>query len=209
MTIDNSDETARVSAGDAVDPPVAELSSVRATALQEDVDLSALDAPPVLDVLEASTKHDSVAPMSRKLAPPPKPRRDSGSTSGPPTGPPSVRPPSDAGIDSALASSALKAPIAPTISYSAEHAGKDDASADGASTDGASTDADRTSDIPVLPPVPGSTPPLSSPPPIPRRRSNPGLAVQGTDDAAAPQTARSPSRLRSKTSVSRRTAKPR
>jgi SAM-dependent methyltransferase len=190
MTIDNSDEAARVSASDAVETPVARdhgrtedaTSSVRATEVQEDVDLSGLDSPPVVDIPEASTTHDSVAPMSRKLAPPPKPRRESGPTSGPPS-----RPPSDAGLDSALASSALKAPIAPTISYS----GTTDASADDTGPHDATTD--RTSDIPVLPPVPGSSPPLSSPPPIPRRRSNPGIAAANSDDAAAPATARSPS----------------
>ncbi|HEY4106396.1 MAG TPA: methyltransferase domain-containing protein [Polyangiaceae bacterium] len=184
MTIDNSDETARASASEAAEATTAELSSVRATAAAEEVDLSGLDASaasPVLDVAkvgeasEVVTTHDSVSP-SRKLAPPPKPRRDSGPT----TGPSSVKPPSDASIDSALASSALKAPIAPTISYSA---------------DGASSAADKlaesASDVPVLPPVPGSAP-LSSPPPI-RRRSNPGIAIAETDEGASPSTARSPS----------------
>jgi SAM-dependent methyltransferase len=197
MTIENSDDTARVSASDPAEPVAAELSSVRATAAAEDVDLSGLDAepapapdvPPTLDVLptieipEASTTHDSVAPGSRKLAPPPKPRRDSGPTSGPP----SVRPPGDAGLDSALASSALKAPIAPTISYSA------DGTSDEASPSAEVAETEVKSETPALPPVPGSVPPLSSPPPIPRRRSNPGLSAVDLEDAAAPMTARSPS----------------
>ncbi|HEX3775517.1 MAG TPA: methyltransferase domain-containing protein [Polyangiaceae bacterium] len=184
MTIDNSDETARASASEAAEAPAAELSSVRATADAEDVDLSVLDAPHAQHVLEVSKAsgasevvmtHDSVSP-SRKLAPPPKPRRDSGPTSGPP----SVKPPADASIDSAFASSALKAPIAPTISYSAEGA-----------SNAVEELADSASDVPALPPVPGSAP-LSSPPPI-RRRSNPGIAIADAADGASPSTARSPS----------------
>ena len=187
MTIDNSDDTARISASDPVEPPAAELSSVRATAVQEDVDLSSLAAATTIEASDATATHDSVAPTSRKLAPPPKPRRDSGPTSGPP----SVRPASDSGIDSALASSALKAPIAPTISYATDGTASVDASATETST--LSVANGEVSEVPVLPPVPGSVPPLSSPPPIPRRRSNPSFAATESDDAAAPATARSPS----------------
>jgi SAM-dependent methyltransferase len=187
MTIDNSDETARVSASDPVEAPAAELSSVRATALQEDVDLSSLAVDTALDIAEVAPPHDSVAPTSRKLAPPPKPKRDSGSASRPP----SVRPPGDSGLDSALASSALKAPIAPTISYSAEGASDDAQDAD---TTSVSSSSHEANDIPVLPPVPTSgAAALSAPPPIPRRRSNPSFAASESDDAVAPATTRSPS----------------
>jgi hypothetical protein len=184
MTIENSDDTVRSSAIDSADVAVAEEpSSVRASAAAEDVDLSALSAEPVLEPSEAVPAHDSIAPTSRKLAPPPKPRRDSGHASRPPSG----RPPSDAGLDSALASSALKAPIAPTISYSADDAQRDAA----ATTESASVEG--ASDVPALPPVPGSgsAPPLSAPPPIPRRRSNPSFAAAESDEA--PATPRSPS----------------
>jgi SAM-dependent methyltransferase len=187
MTIDNSDESARISASDPVEAPVAELSSVRATALQEDVDLSSLAVATAVDTSEIAVTHDSVAPTSRKLAPPPKPKRDSGSASRPP----SVRPLGDSGLDSALASAALKAPIAPTISYSGELASDGAHEADTASSSSSSSEA---SEIPVLPPVPTSgAPPLSAPPPIPRRRSNPSFAASESDDAGAPATTRSPS----------------
>jgi SAM-dependent methyltransferase len=187
MTIDNSDDTARMSAKNPVEPlgsaeqslALETASSVRvATEVQEDVDLSELEAPSAAPDL--APRHDSVTPTSRKLAPPPKPRREPGSTSNPP----SMRPPGDAGLESAFAANALKAPIAPTISYAAsETSPKNEVKAESVSP--ASAEA-----VPMLTPVPGVAP-LSSPPPIPRRRSNPQLAE--AEDTSAPSTSRSPS----------------
>lgn len=192
MTIDNSDETVRASAGETAELNAPELSSTRAS-VSEDVDLSGLESPPPPpaqpasppDTLpEVTTAHDSISP-SRKLAPPPKPRRDSGPTSGPP----SVKPPADAALESALSSSALKAPLAPTISYSAE----------GGAVETLSQPSESgPQELPSLPSLPtlqtaSGVAPLSSPPPIPRRRSNPGFSAVEPSDVSAPATTRSPS----------------
>ena len=78
---------------------------------------AAVDAPSDADDVEvlaqapadepAAPRHDSVSPTSRKLAPPPKPKRDSSQ--------PGSMPPS--GGDGALNVGSLKAPSAPSISF--------------------------------------------------------------------------------------------
>jgi len=189
MTIDNSDDTARMSAKNPVEPlgsaehglgMETASSSVRATTeVQEDVDLSELEAS--VPAPDLAPRHDSVTPTSRKLAPPPKPRREPGSTSNPP----SMRPPGDGGLESAFAANALKAPIAPTISYAAgETSPKNEIKAESVNP------ASGAEAAPIVTPVPGAAP-LSSPPPIPRRRSNPALGE--ADDTGAPSATRSPS----------------
>lgn len=127
-------------------------------------------AAPVLEVPSGEAS-DSTPPVSRKLAPPPKPKRDSAGASRPP----SHRPPGDA--SDPLASSALKAPLAPSISY----AGFPALSA---------PVGESTSDA-VLPSAPASVPPVGAPPPITRRGSSPAIGEETEPIAAS--SARAPS----------------
>ncbi len=95
---------------------------------------------------------DSSPPLSRKLAPPPKPRRDSGVASRPPPAGPSGE------LSDPLASSgALKAPLTPSISYS----GLADVTPAGSS---------GVADPPSSP-LPALVP--TSAPPMPPRRASP------------------------------------
>ncbi|MEI9941260.1 MAG: methyltransferase domain-containing protein [Pseudomonadota bacterium] len=175
MTIENSEDIAHVGVTDPVDPPALERSSGPAESAPEG---SVRPDPPnsVIEIAPPTGTHDSTPPLSRKLAPPPKPKRDSGAASAPPTAPPSGRPPGEA-PDLVASANALKAPIAPTISFSA--------------------DGEPTLDDPALPvpdPLPAATAPavapLSQPPPL-RRRSNPSIPDGG--DANASLSRRTPS----------------
>src|SRR3954463_469098 len=139
MTIENSEETSRVGASDPAEPQAPEASS------------GATDSVPnPASASEATSAHDSTPSMSRKLAPPPKPKRDSGAASAPPSG----RPPE--GPDLLASSSALKAPIAPTISFSGQ----------GVPTLESSARADATASMAE---APTAVAPLSQPPPMRRR----------------------------------------
>ena len=157
MTIENSEDTAHVGVTGPVEPSALEHPSGLAESSPEGTP-TADPASGVIESGQAVGTHDSSPPVSRKLAPPPKPKRDSGAASAPPSG----RPPGE-GPDLLASASALKAPIAPTISFSA--------------------DGEPTLDSPPLPAVealpevaPTAAAPLSQPPPIPRRRSNPSIA---------------------------------
>src|SRR6478609_420693 len=149
MTIENSEETAHLGVPDAAEKPAPEPSSGATDSAQEG---AARVEPPsgVIESVPPVSAHDSSPPFARKLAPPPKPKRDSGAASVPP----SVRP--GEGPDLAASASALKAPIAPTISFA-----------------GAAPTSNE-------PPVDAA--PLSQPPPMRRRPSpsfpevSPGIA---------------------------------
>jgi len=157
MTIENSEDTAHVGVAGPVEPSALEHPSGLAESAPDGTP-PADPASGVIESAQAAGTHDSSPPMSRKLAPPPKPKRDSGAASAPPSG----RPPGE-GPDLLSSASALKAPLAPTISFSA--------------------DGEPTLVGPALPAVealpeiaPTGAAPLSQPPPIPRRRSNPSIA---------------------------------
>jgi SAM-dependent methyltransferase len=169
MTIENSEDTAQVGVTDPAEQPGAERASALASSPSDadipiDVDPPvlgpALPDPPVIDAPSSDGASDSVPPMSRKLAPPPKPRRDSGAASRPPAAGP------EGDVPDQLTASALKAPIAPNISYSTP----------AAVTPPASDAVEGVLAVPT--PLPGS-----APPPIPRRKSNPVLAETELDSA--------------------------
>ena len=160
MTIENSEDTAQVGVIDPAEKSELERPSDLAESADATVRIEAV-ASAAIDTTRVATTHDSGPPMSRKLAPPPKPKRDSNMASKPPSAPP-LR--GDA-PDLLASSSALKAPIAPTISYSA---------------DGTPT-LDSAGVAPEVAVASGATAPLSQPPPIPKRRSNPGFATDGGD----------------------------
>src|SRR6478609_1349057 len=110
MTIENSEEAAPSGVTDPAEKPVLEPSSGSTDSVQESA--ARVDPPSgVIETAPATGSHDSSPPFSRKLAPPPKPKRDSGAASAPP----SARP--GEGPDLVASASALKAPIAPTISF--------------------------------------------------------------------------------------------
>jgi SAM-dependent methyltransferase len=176
MTIENSEETAQIGVADAAQRPASDGSPVSTSAESRGDGAEAAVAPsvppaPTLDGAQVLTAHASVPPMSRKLAPPPKPKRDSGMASSPPP----ARAPGE-GPDLLASSSALKAPIAPTISYSGPSVEAGDAEP--------KARAPEAPEPPSMPPsgvsAPLSQPPLSQPPPIPRRRSNPALSADDT-----------------------------
>ena len=165
MTIENSEDAAHVGVTDPADQPGPERASALAGSPSDpdipiDVDPPVLRAdllePPVIEPPTSDGASDSMPPMSRKLAPPPKPRRDSGAASRPPLAGPSG--------EEQLLASALKAPIAPSISYSAP----------AAVTPPVVDAAETVLEVPTT--TPGSVPPLGAPPPIPRRKSNPAIA---------------------------------
>ena len=176
MTIENSEETAQIGVADAAQQPASDGSPVSSSAESRGDGAEAAVAPSVppastLDGAQVLTAHDSVPPMSRKLAPPPKPKRDSGMASSPPA----ARTPGD-GPDLLASSSALKAPIAPTISYSGPSVEAGDAELKGAAPEAPEPPSMPASGVSA----PLSQPPLSQPPPIPRRRSNPALSPDDT-----------------------------
>ena len=168
MTIENSEDTAQVGAIDPAAEPVLEPPSDLAESARDGSAPADAASAAVIDTAQL-TLHDSTPPLSRKLAPPPKPKRESGMASSPPSARPAGEVP-----DLLASSSALKAPIAPTISYAGDGAAK----------------AEPVPEVPE-PPVlvaSGAAAPLSQPPPIPRRRSNPSFALddaEGTASASA------------------------
>jgi SAM-dependent methyltransferase len=92
-----STDDAQLTTADEVVPPAAETpTKSRQPSEADDVEVMAHPPEPVLP------RHDSAVPTSRKLAPPPKPKRDSNS-------PASIPPPPDA--------SNVKAPSSPAISF--------------------------------------------------------------------------------------------
>jgi SAM-dependent methyltransferase len=171
MTIENSEDTAHVGVTDPAEPLALEPPSGAAASVHDSAAPRA-DAPSsLIDTAPATGAHDSSPPLSRKLAPPPKPKRESGAASAPPSLAPGEGP------DLLASSNALKAPIAPTISFSAA--------------------GEPTLDSPAFAPpasgppaAPAAVAPLSQPPPI-RRRSNPSIPDAG--DTKASLGARTPS----------------
>ena len=114
MTIEHSEDTAHVGVTGPAEPPTLESSPGSADSVVD----AAARADAGSGVLEGvQGTHDSTPPLSRKLAPPPKPKRDSGAASAPPGASASGRPAE--GPDLTASASALKAPLAPTISFSA------------------------------------------------------------------------------------------
>ncbi len=176
MTIENSDEAAQVGVTDPAEQPGVERASALAgSASDPDIPIEVEPPvvgrppiePPVIEALASDGASDSMPPMSRKLAPPPKPRRDSGAASRPPVAGPG------ADVPDPLTASALKAPIAPSISYSSLAA--------------VTPPADAAVDAVVALPA---TTPGSVPPPIPRRKSNP--VPEETEIASASRTPSDP-----------------
>ena len=174
MTIENSEDTAQVSVPDPAEVPVIEVASGSTEPTHDGAASSDPTSSARLEVARNLSTHDSAPPLSRKLAPPPKPKRDSGMAS---SMPPAQA--AEAGPDLLASSSALKAPIAPTISYSADDTAKMQVSA--------------VLPEPPLPTLEASAvvAPLSQPPPIPRRRSSPALALDNEADMLT--SARAPS----------------
>ncbi|MEP7049810.1 MAG: methyltransferase domain-containing protein [Pseudomonadota bacterium] len=179
MTIENSEDATQSGVKDPAEP-VAERASARAVS-EVDIDIPIDDgppeplSPPVTEPPPVAPSSDSPPSMSRKLAPPPKPRRDSGAVSRPP----SARPPDEMPRVDPFTDGALKAPATPNVAFTADDVFPMVA-------------RDSEPDTIVKPASP-SAPPLGTPPPIPKRRSNPGLAA---DEPAAPANvsdARSPS----------------
>src|SRR3954452_25127720 len=111
MTIENSQDTAQLGVPDPVENPALEPSSSSTGAVQEGAARDDAQSA-VIETGPATGAHDSSPPFSRKLAPPPKPTRDSGAASARP----SARP--GEGPDLVASANALEAPIAPTISFS-------------------------------------------------------------------------------------------
>src|SRR3954469_9302052 len=167
MTIENTEDTTLVGASEPAEPPALEPPAgadfAHGSAPRADV------ANPVIEIGQATAAHDSTPPMSRKLAPPPKPKRESGAASAPPSRPPGEGP------DLLASASALKAPIAPMISFSAS--GELTLDSHGLAEPGA-----PAATAPVAP--------LSQPPPM-RRRSNP--SIPDTGEASSASAARMPS----------------
>src|SRR6478736_3875795 len=164
MTIENSEETAHLGVPDAAEKPALEPSSSATDSSQE----AAARAEPPSGVIESAppiSAHDSSPPFARKLAPPPKPKRDSGAASVPP----SVRP--GEGPDLAASAGALKAPIAPTISFSGA--------------------GPTLNEPPVAAVDAASIAPLSQPPPV-RRRPSPSFPEVAAA-IASPSSTRMPS----------------
>src|SRR5258708_24231525 len=114
MTIENSDDTAQVSVNGSAEQPVAERSSGSSEATQDIAARADALSSTVIETARSNAAHDSTPPLSRKLAPPPKPKREPGTASSPPSARPADEVPDMLGF-----SSALKAPIAAKISYSA------------------------------------------------------------------------------------------
>src|SRR4051812_11444374 len=116
MTIENSEDTAQLGVTNPAEPPALEHATGSTSSSESASEgVARAEAPSgVTETPPLGGAHDSAPPMSRKLAPPPKPKRDSGAASAPPSG----RPPGE-GPDLLASSSALKAPIAPTISFTA------------------------------------------------------------------------------------------
>ena len=173
MTIENSEETAQLGVIDPAEKPGLEPSSSSTDSVQDAA--PRVESPSgVIETAPAAGTHDSSPPFSRKLAPPPKPKRESGAASAPP----SARP--GEGPDLVASASALKAPIAPTISFA------------GAPTLESPPAVTSESSPEIVPPP---IAPLSQPPPM-RRRSNPSFSELGAPNVppvATPPSVRMPS----------------
>lgn len=155
MSIEPSDDTAPTGHNDSTEPSLAERSP------------AAPDDAAVANALEGvRSTHDSAPPLSRKLAPPPKPKRDSGHVSSPP----SARAAGEGSDLLSASSSALRAPGTPVISYSG---------------DGADVPVELPEPPPAIPSMSAGIPPSVPPPIPPRRRSNPALSEE-TGDAPRP-----------------------
>src|SRR6187402_2387444 len=113
MTIENTEDTTQVGVSDPADPQALEPTAGSADSVQGSAPRADTESAPIERASSPGTL-DSVPPHSpRKLAPPPKPKRDSGAASAPPSRPPGEGP------DLLASASALKPPIAPSISFSA------------------------------------------------------------------------------------------
>lgn len=159
-----SSDDAQFSAKDgAMPPPAVDASS------DDDVEVVA-QAPETEASPSAPPRHDSVLPTSRKLAPPPKPKRDSAH---PGSVPPSA---GDGGVN--LGS--LKAPSAPAISYQdASASSRDAVSAALASTDSLRAIGEAlTKDVGAFS---ANETPTGGRPPVPRPRSQPNIAAVGAE----------------------------
>jgi SAM-dependent methyltransferase len=133
----------------------------------DDVEVMAQAAEPAP---EPAPRHDSVMPTSRKLAPPPKPKRDSNS-------PGSVPPPAGEALSSL---GSLKAAPAPSISYQDASASSRDAVAAAL----AGSDSLRAIGEALAKDVGAfstSETPTGGRPPVPRPRSQPGMAAVGVE----------------------------
>src|SRR6188768_637337 len=158
MTIENSEETAHSGVPDpAAQPPVLEPSSGSTDSVQEGAPRADTASP--IEAAPVAAATDSTPPTGRKLAPPPKPKRESGAASAPPSG----RPPE--GPELVATASALKAPAAPSISFTG---------------DGVPTLTGTVSNVTE---APVAVAPLSQPPPM-RRRSQPSFPDVVTGNAA-------------------------
>src|SRR6478609_5752082 len=150
MTIENSEETAQPAVIDPAEKPGLEPASSSTDSVQDAA--PRVESPSgVIETAPAAGTYDSTPPFARKLAPPPKPKRESGAASAPP----SARP--GEGPDLTASANALKAPIAPTISFSPEGV----PTLDGPPP----ASAEATAEVAAAPVAP-----LSQPPPM-RRRS--------------------------------------
>src|SRR6478735_1255972 len=166
MTIENSEETAQLGVIDPAEKPGLEPSSSSTDSVQDAA--PRVESPSgVIETAPAAGTHDSSPPFSRKLAPPPKPKRESGAASAPP----SARP--GEGPDLTASANALKAPIAPTISFSPEGV----PTLDGPPP----ASAEATAEVAAAPVAP-----LSQPPPM-RRRSNPSFPDVTSANAPSPE----------------------
>ncbi|HET7541835.1 MAG TPA: methyltransferase domain-containing protein [Polyangiaceae bacterium] len=113
MTIENSEETANSGVPDpAAATPGLEPSSGSTESAQERAPRS--DSASPIEAARTSGAQDSTPPLGRKLAPPPKPKRDSGAASAPPSARPAEGPELQA------SPGALKAPTAPNITFTGD-----------------------------------------------------------------------------------------
>src|SRR6187551_3940971 len=90
MTIENSEDTALVGVTDPAESPGLEPSSSSSDSAAPRSDAVSSGVIEAAQVVTGT--HDSAPPLSRKLAPPPKPKRDSGAASAPPSRPPGEGP---------------------------------------------------------------------------------------------------------------------
>jgi SAM-dependent methyltransferase len=153
---------------------------------------AAVDPAPDADDVEVvvaaeapDARHDSVLPTSRKLAPPPKPKRDSNQPGSAPPPPGSSNPPL---VEPGLGS--LKAPSAPSISFQEASAPSHDAvaAALASSASLSSIGEALANDVGAFS---ANETPTGGRPPVPRSRSQTGLAA--VTGAAPSEPARAPS----------------
>lgn len=152
-----SDDAQQLAANGSSPPPAAATDPGDA----DDVEVVAQAEPEP----SAAPRHDSVSPTSRKLAPPPKPKRDSNA-------PASMPPP--AGDAAGIAS--LKAPSSPSISYQdASLSSRDSVAAALTGTDSLRAIGEAlTNDVGAFS---TTETPTGGRPPVPRPRSTSGMAA--------------------------------